>query len=266
MSKFNLLCARYVFADLFCGLLSCGMFAQAATPSSGLNPEQRHRADALISIFENGTPKIQYGYAENIRDGRGITAGRAGFTTATGDALEVVQRYASLKPQSPLAKYLPVLTKLAQQKSGLTSGLAGFASAWKKAAQDPTFRTVQDQVTNELYFDPAMRKADSMGLKTALGRTILFDTIVQHGEGDDPDSLDALVSATNQQMHGTPAEGMAEAAWLKTFLTVRRNNLLHPHNPETQEVWAKSVGRVDVFLDLLKAGNFDLKKGGDVPE
>ena len=105
-----------------------------------------------------------------------------------------------------------------------------------------------------------------MGLKTALGRTILFDTIVQHGEGDDPDSLDALVSATNQQMHGTPAEGMAEAAWLKTFLTVRRNNLLHPHNPETQEVWAKSVGRVDVFLDLLKAGNFDLKKGGDVPE
>ena len=64
------------------------MFAQAATPSSGLNPEQRHRADALISIFENGTPKIQYGYAENIRDGRGITAGRAGFTTATGDALE----------------------------------------------------------------------------------------------------------------------------------------------------------------------------------
>ncbi len=266
MSKFNSPRVKYVLPALVCGMLIWSMSAQAAPLNSGLSPEQRHRADALISVFENGTPDIQYGYAEDIRDGRGITAGRAGFTTATGDALAVVQRYVSLNPQSPLAKYLPVLTKLAQQSSDQTSDLAGFTSAWKKAVQDPAFRAVQDQLTNELYFNPAMQKADRIGLKTALGRTILFDAIIQHGEGDDPDSLDALISATDQQMGGAPADGITEVAWLKTFLTVRRNKLLHPHNPETQEVWAKSVDRVDVLVNLLNAKNFDLKRGGDVPE
>ena len=38
-------------------------------------------ADELVSAFENSTTEVQYGYAENLGDGRGVTAGRAGFTT-----------------------------------------------------------------------------------------------------------------------------------------------------------------------------------------
>ena len=49
--------------------------------------EQRIIADQIMSVFENDTPAIQYGYAENLHDGRGVTAGRAGFTSATGDML-----------------------------------------------------------------------------------------------------------------------------------------------------------------------------------
>ena len=50
--------------------------------SRWLNAEQRSRADQLVSIFENGTPLIQYDYAENLDDGRGVTVGQVGFTTA----------------------------------------------------------------------------------------------------------------------------------------------------------------------------------------
>ncbi|ARX88391.1 hypothetical protein SMD44_07878 [Streptomyces alboflavus] len=67
----------------------------------GLSAEQRRRADQLVSVFENGTTKIQYGYAENLDDGRGVTAGRAGFTTDDGDALEVVRAYTDKKPDNP---------------------------------------------------------------------------------------------------------------------------------------------------------------------
>ncbi|MFD8756116.1 hypothetical protein ACFV0O_34830 [Kitasatospora sp. NPDC059577] len=41
--------------------------ADARLPSDGgLTPDQRRRADQLISVFENSTTEIQYGYAENI--------------------------------------------------------------------------------------------------------------------------------------------------------------------------------------------------------
>jgi hypothetical protein len=36
----------------------------------------------ITSTFENSTLELQYDYVENIGDGRGITAGRAGFTSA----------------------------------------------------------------------------------------------------------------------------------------------------------------------------------------
>jgi len=85
--------------------------APAALP--GLTAAQRLRADRLISTFENSTPVLQYAYVQDIHDGRGYTAGRAGFTTATGDLLVVVERYTRRSPINPLARYLPRLRQLA---------------------------------------------------------------------------------------------------------------------------------------------------------
>ncbi|MGE3802961.1 MAG: chitosanase, partial [Candidatus Kapaibacterium sp.] len=111
--------------------------------------EQRRVADQIVSLFENDTTAIQYGYAENINDGRGITAGRAGFTTATGDLLLVVERYTNVVPANGLAQYLPRLRELADAESGSTSGLEGLEVAWKKGAEDSIFRLIQDSVVDE---------------------------------------------------------------------------------------------------------------------
>jgi Glycosyl hydrolase family 46 len=48
----------------------------------GLTPDQKRRAEQLTSIFENDTTELQYAYVEDLHDGRGITAGRAGFNAA----------------------------------------------------------------------------------------------------------------------------------------------------------------------------------------
>lgn len=224
-----------------------------------LQGEQKRRAEALTSVFENGTPTINYAAIERLDDGRGYTAGRAGFTTATGDALLVVKRYTERVSQNPLAKYLPTLERLAESESDDVSELEGFAVAWREAAHDTRFRAAQDAINDELYFEPAMDMAKSLGITTALGQAILYDTIIQHGGGSDADSLSALVARTKHRAGGTPKTGIAESPWLSAFLDVRAQDLLHPANATTQEVWAVSVGRVRVFEKLLRENNLALR-------
>ncbi|HYE57881.1 MAG TPA: chitosanase [Rhodothermales bacterium] len=247
-------------------LLSCDTAGtQPVTPrpladfAELLAPEQRRRADALISVFENDTPEIQYGYAEDLHDGRGITAGRAGFCTGTGDAYEVVARYAARRPDAQIVRFLPELRRLltADDPSD-THELAGYEAAWATAAEDAAFRTVQDAVVDSLYYRPALRRARTAGLKLPLAIVVVYDTIIQHGEGDDLDGLPALIERTTRVLGGTPASGVDERRWLRTFLAVRRATLLHAHDPATREGWRASVDRVDILATLERTGALDL--------
>src|SRR4051794_22948382 len=145
------------------------------------NPERKHRAAQITSSFENSTLELQYDYVENIGDRRGITAGRAGFTSATGDLLLLVRRYTEAKPGNVLAPYIRFLEAVRGTDSQM--GLGGFTDAWAEAAEDPDFRSLQDQLVDELYFLPAMTMAADLGIKTPLGQFILWDTMIQHGAG-----------------------------------------------------------------------------------
>src|SRR3954454_15114944 len=146
-----------------------------------VDAERKHRAAQITSTFENSALELQYGYVENIGDGRGITAGRAGFTSATGDLLLLVRRYTEMKPDNALASYSPALE--AVEGSDSEEGLDGFVDAWAEAAADPDQRRLQDDLVDELYFTPAMTLADEVGIETPLGQAIMWDTMIQHGSG-----------------------------------------------------------------------------------
>ncbi|GAA2097602.1 chitosanase [Streptomyces albiaxialis] len=223
-----------------------------------LSEAQRSRADQMVSVFENGTTEPQYAYAENLGDGRGVTAGRIGFTTSDGDALTVVRAYAKAVPGNPLARFVPELERLRKANSEDTEGLPEerYVAAWKRAAKDEEFREIQDRQIDRRYYDPAMREADRVGLKTPLARAELYDTAVQHGAGHDPDSLHALVRRTTKKA-GTVAEA-GEKKWLDTFLSTRAANLRSPSNEATADEWKKSVDRVEAFRRLADDGNYDL--------
>ena len=224
-----------------------------------LSEQQRHRADQMVSVFENGTTKPQYAYAENHGDGRGVTAGRIGFTTSDGDALTVVRTYTKAEPGNPLARFVPELERLRKANSEDTDGLPEdrYVAAWKRAAHDRAFRRAQDEQIDRRYYDPAMREADRAGLRTPLARAELYDTAVQHGAGTDPDSLHALVRRTTKKA-GTVEEA-GEKKWLDTFLSTRAANLRSPSNSATAEEWKESVDRVEAVRRLADRGNYDLE-------
>ena len=68
----------------------------------------------LVSSAENSSLnwRAQYRYIEDIRDGRGYTAGIIGFCSGTGDMLEVVQAYTRARPPQPARALHPALKRV----------------------------------------------------------------------------------------------------------------------------------------------------------
>jgi chitosanase len=215
--------------------------------------ERKARAAQITSTFENATLELQYDYAENIGDGRGITAGRAGFTSATGDLLLLVRRYTEMKPDNPLAPYIPALE--AVEGTDSEAGLDGFADAWTEAAADPDQRQVQDDLVDELYFTPAMALADEAGIATPLGQAIMWDTMIQHGAGGENGTR--VIIEETQDTVGTPDGD--EAAWLDAFLDARLHHLGHAYENTTEDADASSRSRIDALRSLLADGNLALE-------
>lgn len=227
--------------------------------TSLVTADQKNKIDQLVSIFENGIPEIQYGYIENLKDGRGYTAGKIGFISANDEIYRVVDLYTKYKGVNNLRIYLNRLKELADQGSSSIKGLEGFEQAWRLNADDPAFRLAQDELADEIYYEPALAYAKQLGITYPLSIGFVYDTIIQHGDGDDPDGLSALIDRTNSMAGGSPAKGVSEERWLAIFIQERKKTLNFAYDEETREVWAESTGRCDVFTELLQKRNFYLQ-------
>lgn len=192
-----------------------------AVPAPGLDdPAEKDIAMQLVASAENSTLdwRAQYGYIEDIGDGRGYTGGIIGFTSATGDMLDVVRAYTAAVPGNGLAPYLPAL----EEVNGTDShdGLGdGFVAAWRAAAADPAFRTAQDDERDAVYFDPAVRQARADGLGT-LGQFAYFDAMVMHGPGEGEGSFGGIRDAALADAV-PPSRGGDETVYLDAFMDAR---------------------------------------------
>jgi chitosanase len=220
-----------------------------------LPPAWKSCAEQMTNIFENESISLKYDEIEDLNDGDGYTAGRAGFTTKEGDLLQVVEVYDGIRPNNVLSGFIPILKEVRETAS--IRGLGALPAAWKKAASDPLFRQAQDQVSDKLYYTPAMEAADDLHLQSPLAKFALYDAIIQHGTGDDPDSLGGIIRAATRAARGPPYKA-GEEKWLMAFLTARREVLLNAADPETRAAWKASVGRVNEQLRLLKERNLQL--------
>jgi chitosanase len=209
------------------------------SPENLPDPDLARRIKAISSVFEVGSPDPDYGYVENLDDGRGFTVTQYGFCTYNTEVSDVIARILASEPDCPLKSFLPKLPP--QDWDG--KALGGFDRAWKNAAKSSkALAKACDAVADALYLSPAIAAAAAAGVTSPVGIAIFYDTLVQHGDGDDPDSLNAIVKATPRA---------PEPAYLKAFLAARKKVLLNASDKETREVWRESASRVDALAALL---------------
>jgi len=229
--------------------------------TSGLfAPAKKEIAMQLISAAENACldwkryyDYIEYNVEENEEKNRGYTAGIIGFTSKTGDMLEVVNSYDEKAPGNLLTRYLPALRKVKG-----TSSIAGlgeeFKSAWKKSADEERFREAQNENRDKRYFDPAVCQAQSDGLRT-LGQFIYYDAIVMHGS-DEANKSEASfegIRAAAIEKAKPPAQGGDETDYLGAFLDARK--AVMSNEPDH----VGNIDRVDTMQrTFLEAENLDL--------
>lgn len=224
--------------------------------------EQHIIADKIISVFENNTTTLQYAYAEHLLDDQhGITAGRAGFTSATGDLLMVVERYVAVKPDNNLLNpYIKELKRLddiyAKHDYELSSeganveNLDGLIEAWRQSAKDPLFRDMQDEIVNELYFNPARELTQSIGARLPITLLNIYDASIQHGSA-------GVLEMIKQVSLLKPKNGGDEIAWLKEFNKIRLDVMLNTV-VDGKKIWEDSIYRQHELVDMIEDENVNL--------
>ena len=231
--------------------VTCALTGTAQAAVDLTDPHKKDIAMQLVSSAENSSLdwKAQYGYIEDIDDGRGYTAGIIGFCSGTGDMLELVEAYADRKPGNVLAKYLPALRKVdgTDSHQGLDPN---FTKDWKTAAKDTVFQQAQNDERDRVYFNPAVKQAKTDGLR-ALGQFIYYDAIVMHGPGTDKLSFGGIRKSALAKAK-TPAQGGNETTYLNAFLDARKAAM-------KAEEAHEDTTRVDTEQRVfLKNGNLDL--------
>lgn len=207
----------------------------------------------MTTTAENSTTALQFNYAENFGDGRGITFGIIGFTTGTHDGNELIKHYTTLNGNNSLARFIPALDGIDQlphtgndgDSADSTAGLDGFIQA-VQGNTDPLFRQAQLDKLDQLYWNPAVKLLDSIGAKNPLTQAFLYDMMVNHGQN----GAQNFISKATYALGGTPGTGIDENTYLSKLMDLRETHLNNTGNP--------GADRVAAFRRILDTGNVRL--------
>ncbi|KAJ1664957.1 hypothetical protein EV178_003636 [Coemansia sp. RSA 1646] len=255
-----------IFRSAF--VASCWVFASVANAT--MHECAKDIAIRITGIYENGDTDVHYSYCENLDDGRGYTAGIAGFCTGTGDAWMVIQEYKKLTGSyGDFASMASKLRKYADDENDSTRGIKNYCNVWKSLGKsDKNFQKAQDSIRDQLYYYPAEKAANKLGLKLDVSQGQIFDTSIQHGAGDDADGLLSLIKDTNKSFRSDQpgnsgsilninGHQVDEIVWLKKFIEVRTNDLKHPKEEENQggDYWAQTTYRTKSYSYMVNQGD-----------
>lgn len=201
----------------------------------------------MTNTLENSQIDPAWNYAENLKDGRGITFGCVGFCTGTYDGNILIKYYTTLSPNNILAKYIPALNKIDAGRHNAAGGdgnpsVAGLNGFIKDVQnnRDPLFKTAQLYELDQLYYNPAVKMASDIGAKNALTLAFIYDMSVRHG-------TDGALSVI-KKAGKTPKQGVNENTYLSKLISARDSVLRREDDSD------RDVG----FKKLLATGNVNL--------
>ena len=221
-----------------------------------LTPAQKHVIDCVLSIFETGRvpTAASYSTCSILADGAGISYGKHQCTDKAGSLDLVVKKYIALGGQyaTQLKAYEAYLaanvSSTEPPKGPYKPETTALINLLKTAGADPVMQKAQDEVFDSNYFAPALNHAQSVGAAHALTVLVIYDTCIHSGPG-------GVTMIRNKFAAKSPANGGDEKEWVKAYINARRAWLAGNANSLVQ----KTVYRMDALMELVNAGNWDLK-------
>jgi Glycosyl hydrolase family 46 len=169
----------------------------------------------VLGLHETGRYGFDWSYAEDLGDGRGITLTTAGITDEDRALM------------------------------GWTEKIT--VASWGVKSKSSATRAKVIAYIQKEYGAAAIQAFRARGFIHPITLSFLFDTVIQHGNGKDPDSFGIILKTADRYL----ARG--EYEYLSVALRVRRSILLNPSNKETKEVWRESTGRIDWYEEWLNS-------------
>ena len=142
---------------------------------------------------------------------------------------------------APLRKYLD---QLARRDLPLDHDMT-FRGLLRDAGDDPVMHDVQDRFFDRVYWAPALQAVSALGINTALGTGIVYDSRVHGSWG--------LMRDRTIQQHGVVA-AIGEEAWIRHYVEERRDWLASNVDP----LLHRTVYRMDAFRELIDAAKWEL--------
>jgi chitosanase len=219
-----------------------------------VTPEQKRVIDSILSIFETGklpTP-ASYSTCTILSDGAGISYGKHQSTDRAGSLDKIVDLYIH-RGGVHAADLLPHVKRLAANESALVdprnppTWATQLIGVLRAAGADPIMQQSQDEVFDSNYWVPALGHAQSLGLVTALGHLVVYDTCIHSGPGGV-----AVIRARFPEL--PPVKGGDEKAWVRAYVKARSAWLTSSSNPLVQ----RTVYRMDAIEKIIGEDNWSL--------
>ena len=249
-----------------------------------LSPVQKDTAQAIVCILENGDAISSYGRIRLLAGDIGhLTYGRVPVTLASGNLYLLIKSYCESTRAVYAQKLSPYLERLERRDFALDCDV-DFRTLLAWAGDDPAMHEAQDDFLVSAFLNPAWFEASRMGLTTALGVTVVYDSMV-HGcwrlvrdrtHARLFGSADPGPEPAPEPVPEPPASGAGAArprvqpalaanrytlvvdddrAWVRAYLDERRAWLEQSGAP----LLKAAVARVDALRALAADDNWDLR-------
>ncbi|WP_029000100.1 peptidoglycan-binding protein [Azohydromonas australica] len=222
-----------------------GATLAAAAALGALTPTQVRTAQAIVNLFETSEVLGDYGDVTLIEGDTGhLTYGRSQTTLGSGNLALLLQRYCGNPGARFGARLQPWLPRVQARDKALDQA-PQLHNLLRAAADDPVMRETQDQFFDDVYWTPALRRAQQLGISSALGVAVVYDSIVHGSWGDMRQRTDAQAGSV---------QALGERGWIAAYVKVRRQ-WLGTH--ERQDL-RRTVYRMDAFQRLIDQGFWGL--------
>jgi chitosanase len=196
---------------------------------------QRSTIKAIVNLFETSQVLGDYGQVTVLTGDTGhLTFGRSQTTLGSGNLHVLLDHYCGNQGARFGGMLSPFLPRTSAKDITL-DGDTKLHNVLRASADDHVMRDLQDEFFDEVYFSPAIRAAERLGLAAPLAHAVVYDSFV-HGSWP----------LIRDRVAGTPAT-IGERPWISAYVLARREWLsTHPRKDLRATVY-----RVDALQRLI---------------